>query len=380
MRLKRRAPDGERAIRDRAAPCGQAPGRAPAGPRTNRRGARADRPRRGRDGASARKRPRACGSRGEVAGLRCQPAADRRRRHERRRELAGLLRQDERAFGITLHRFLGHRRLDHRAPAVRGRLVDEPRAGVRVDGRERAGPVSASRAIVEDRLTGPGRGRARMGAHRILQRRRMIAGAPRLDMQAAQANAMRFVMVEHRIVGRDGPRPVARRAARIGLAGAWPSARARSAGSRRTRAWRRPRASPAPTASMPRDKAWKPFSRLRACAPTETSEGMRKTKRSRPQTIAIAIASARTAPSANSNETSYCSPRQVTSTTPGLFASQVRPPATSASAARKISRRTIMTPLQNAKRAPRRRLAARPPRPHGFGPPASRPIAASRID
>src|SRR3984957_4692895 len=113
-----------------------------------------------------------------------------------------------------------------------------------------------------------------------------------------------------------------------------------------------PRASPAPTASMPRDKAWKPFSRRRDCAPTETSEGIRKTKRSRPHTIAIAIPSARTAPSANSKETSYCSPRQVTSTTPGLFASHVRPPATSASAARKISRRTIVTPLQtpNARR------------------------------
>src|ERR1700722_18080297 len=113
-----------------------------------------------------------------------------------------------------------------------------------------------------------------------------------------------------------------------------------------------PRASPAPTASIPRDKAWKPFSRLRDCAPTETSEGMRKTKRSRPHTIAIAIPSARTAPSANSNETSYCSPRQVTSTTPGLFASHVRPPATSANAARKISRRTIVPPLQtpNARR------------------------------
>src|SRR3984885_11743323 len=103
---------------------------------------------------------------------------------------------------------------------------------------------------------------------------------------------------------------------------------------------------------MPRDKAWKPFSRLRDWAPTETSEGIRKTKRSTPHTIAIAIPSARTAPSANSKETSYCSPRQVTSTTPGLFASHVRPPATSASAARKISRRTIVTPLQNAKRAP----------------------------
>src|SRR5271163_2695501 len=79
---------------------------------------------------------------------------------------------------------------------------------------------------------------------------------------------------------------------------------------------------------------------------------MRKTKRSRAHTIASAIASARTTPSASNSETSYSSPRQVRSTTPGLLASQVRPKAASASAARKISRRTIMTPLQNAKRAP----------------------------
>src|ERR1700734_3484960 len=112
---------------------------------------------------------------------------------------------------------------------------------------------------------------------------------------------------------------------------------------------------------MPRDKAWKPFSRRRDCAPTETSEGIRKTKRSRPHTIAIAIPSARTAPSANSKETSYCSPRQVTFTTPGLFASHVRPPATSASAARKISRRTIVTPLKtpNVRRKAPGRPAAR---------------------
>ena len=133
------------------------------------------------------------------------------------RELAGLLRESERGLGIALHRFLGHRRLDHRAPAVRGRLVDEAGAGVRVDGRERAGPIPASRAVVEDRLTGPGRRRTRMGAHRVLQRRRMVAGPPRLDMQAAQTDAMRFVMVQHGVIGRDGSRPVARKLRRLRL-------------------------------------------------------------------------------------------------------------------------------------------------------------------
>ncbi len=153
----------------------------------------------------------------KIAGLRCQPAADRRRGDKRRRELASLLRQSERDFRIALHRFLGHRRLDHGAPAVRGRLVDEPGAGVRVDGRQRAGPIAAPRAIVEHRLTGPGCGGARMGAHRILQGRGMIAGAPRLDMQAAQANAMRFVMLQHRIIGRDGPRSVPGKLRGLGL-------------------------------------------------------------------------------------------------------------------------------------------------------------------
>src|SRR6202044_1852238 len=75
----------------------------------------------------------------------------------------------------------------------------------------------ASRAVVEDRLTGPGRGSARMGAHRILQRRRMVAGAPRLDMQTAQADAMRFLMIEHGVIGRDGSCPVARELRGLGL-------------------------------------------------------------------------------------------------------------------------------------------------------------------
>jgi len=45
----------------------------------------------------------------------------------------------------------------------------------------------------------------------------MVAGAPRLDMQAAQAKAMGLVMVEHRIVGGDGARGVARELRRLRL-------------------------------------------------------------------------------------------------------------------------------------------------------------------
>ena len=45
----------------------------------------------------------------------------------------------------------------------------------------------------------------------------MIAGAPRLDMQPAQANAMRFVMLKHRIIGRDSPRSVAGELGGLGL-------------------------------------------------------------------------------------------------------------------------------------------------------------------
>ncbi len=86
-----------------------------------------------------------------------------------------------------------------------------------IDGRERARPIPAPGAVVEDCLTGPGRGRARIGAHRILQRRRMVAGAPRLDMQAAQANAERFRIFKHRVIGRDGPRPVSGELSRLGL-------------------------------------------------------------------------------------------------------------------------------------------------------------------
>ncbi len=197
---------------------------------------------------------------------------------------------------------------------------------------------------------------ARIGARRILQRRLMIAGAPGLEMQPAQAKAMRLVMLQHRIVGRDRARGVAQelRGLRLQELGhrLVPMRRLASA-----ECLAADRASPAPTAIMPRDRAWNPFSRLRDRAPTETSDGTRKTKRSTPHTIASAIASATTAPSANRSETSYSWPRQVTSTTPGLFANHVSPRATSASAARKISKRTMGTPLQNA--TPRKPLGPR---------------------
>ena len=47
---------------------------------------------------------------------------------------------------------------------------------------------------------------------------------------------------------------------------------------------------------MPRDSAVKPFSRRRARLASATSEGSRKTKRKTPQSSAIRIASATTAP------------------------------------------------------------------------------------
>ena len=39
----------------------------------------------------------------------------------------------------------------------------------------------------------------------------MIAGAPRLDMQTAQADALGLVMIEHGVIGRNSPRSVARK-------------------------------------------------------------------------------------------------------------------------------------------------------------------------
>ena len=138
------------------------------------------------------------------------------------------------------------------------------------------------------------------------------------------------------------------------------------------------RASPVPTAIMPRDRAWNPFSRLRARAPIETSEGTRKTKRSTPHTIASAIASASTAPSANMSETSYSWPRQVRSTTPGLFANQVRPkrraPAPRGKSAGEPWR------LRSKRQAHGRKPPGRQPQSHGFAPPASCSVAASRIE
>jgi len=95
----------------------------------------------------------------------------------------------------------------------------------------------------------------------------MIAGAAAPRHAGRAGNAMRFVMVQHRVIGRDGPR---RRgelrdcACRSLAIGSWPISRSRHtrlAGS----------AIAAPTASMPRDKAEAFLTPARSCA-TETSE------------------------------------------------------------------------------------------------------------
>ena len=115
------------------------------------------------------------------------------------------------------------------------------------------------------------------------------------------------------------------------------------------------RASPAPTAIMPRERAANPFSRLCARVVTETTEGMRKTKRNTPQTMEIAIASAATTPSASISETSYSTPLHVSVTTPGLSASHVSPRAANANPARNINRRNMASPHSQG---PARRLRA----------------------
>ena len=63
---------------------------------------------------------------------------------------------------------------------------------------------------------------------------------------------------------------------------------------------------------MPRDNAMRPFSRLRARAASDMSEGMLKTKCRTAQTNDRATASAATTPSASISETLYSTPRQVT--------------------------------------------------------------------
>ncbi len=77
------------------------------------------------------------------------------------------------------------------------------------------------------------------------------------------------------------------------------------------------------------------------------SEGIRKTKRRRPQTIDQKTAIAATTPSASISENWYSTPPQVTVTTPGLSASHMRPQAARATAARRINRRNIISPLTN---------------------------------
>ena len=90
-------------------------------------------------------------------------------------------------------------------------------AAFEVDGCERARPISPPRAVVKNRLTGPGRGSACVGAHRVLERRPVITRATRLHMQAAQAEPVSFVVIEHGVVGGDSSRSVARELRRLRL-------------------------------------------------------------------------------------------------------------------------------------------------------------------
>src|SRR5208337_3931348 len=132
--------------------------------------------------------------------------------------------------------------------------------------------------------------------------------------------------------------------------------------------FRAARESPAPTATRPRDTAASPFSRRRARAAKAISGGMRKTKRRTPQTIDQTIATAATAPNASISETLYSTPRQVRVTTPGLSASHVRPQAARATAASRINRRNITSPLsQRPARGPGRGEPT-PSTVSGFGP------------
>ena len=77
---------------------------------------------------------------------------------------------------------------------------------------------------------------------------------------------------------------------------------------------------------------------------------MRKTNRSSPQTIDQRTAIAAITPSASISENVYSTPPNVSVTTPGLSASHIRPQPASATAARRINTRNILSPLSRTER------------------------------
>ena len=314
-----------------------------------------------------------------VALLRRQAPANRGRGHERRLKPAGLLRKDERALRIPLHRLFGHRGLDDRAPAIRGWLVDEPGGGVGVDRRERARPVAASRAIVQNRLTRPSGGRARIRAHRVLERRLMIAAAPRLKMQAAQAEAMRLVMIEHRVERGDGAPCVAGELRRLRLQEFGhrlvPDEPARLGGV----LGRGPGVAGADRDHAARQRA----GTLLALARPRGERNQRRDTEDESQHAPYDRQTRSPAPGRRrapaSAKPHIPRPARSASRRPDCWRARSDPrrpaPARRGKSTAETSRLRFKMPARAGAGA-----GGRPPRSHGLAPPASRPIAASRID
>ncbi len=109
------------------------------------------------------------------------------------------------AFGALLR----HCGLQDSAQAVGARLVDQFRRRIGFDGRERARPIAARGAIVEDRLRGPWQGAMLMRLDGMGERRLVVAAPARLHMEAAQPQRMGVAAVEHVPEGGFGARAIA---------------------------------------------------------------------------------------------------------------------------------------------------------------------------
>ena len=146
-----------------------------------------------------------------IARRRRQPPGERGGGNEAGRERASFLRERERALGVALGLFLREGGLQHGAPAIGGRRVEQLRGSIRFDGRERARPVAVRGAVFEHRLRRPWQGGVFVGPRGVGERRLVIAGPARLDMQPAQAERLGRRMFEHLVERRDGARAVARK-------------------------------------------------------------------------------------------------------------------------------------------------------------------------
>jgi hypothetical protein len=139
----------------------------------------------------------------------------RRGGNEARGKTRRFLGERQRRLRFARRALFRQRRLQHRAQAIGGGLVDQLGRGIGLHRRQRAGPIAARRAVVEHRLARPGKRRVFVRQGGIIQRGLVVAAPARLHMQAAQAERMSVAAVQHIPERRFRARAIARQLRRL---------------------------------------------------------------------------------------------------------------------------------------------------------------------